>query len=101
MGIDGIQSSDQKFSIQIFVPTYHGNNMEMVRLHSMSDYESLPLTKWHIKQPVFGEKGRENALETGKELITKLLEEQITIGHHRLAGHLNYTHLVTCVVWPS
>ena len=38
--------------------------MEMVRLHSMSDYEALPLTKWHIKQPDL--EGREKALETGK-----------------------------------
>lgn len=77
-----MQSSDQKSPIQVFVPTYHGNNMEMVRLHSMSDYESLSLTKWHIKQPVFGEKGRENALETGKELITKRLEEQMVYITH-------------------
>lgn len=38
--------------------------MEMVRLHSMDDYESLPLTKWHIKQPACNE-GRENALDKG------------------------------------
>lgn len=55
------------YKLQVFVPTYHGDDMEMVRLHSMSDYESLPLTKWHIKQPVYGDqKGRDNALETGK-----------------------------------
>lgn len=61
-------------AIQVFVPTYDGKNMEMVELHSMADYESLPLTKWHIKQPVLGEKGRKNALETGKaasKLIVK------------------------------
>lgn len=38
----------------------------MVRLQSMSDYESLPLTKWNIKQPAM--EGRENALETGRAL---------------------------------
>lgn len=43
--------------------------MEMVRLLSMSDYDSLPVTKWHIKQPDFEEEGRENALQTGKSEI--------------------------------
>lgn len=39
--------------------------MEMVKLISLEDYESLPLTKWNIKQPSLTEY-RENALETGK-----------------------------------
>lgn len=49
---------------QVFVPTYEGSVMEMVKLQSMDDYESLPLTKWNIKQPVL--EGRENALQTGR-----------------------------------
>lgn len=47
-----------------FVPRYNKSVMEMVRLHSMKDWEELPVTKWNIKQPRLGEE-RENALEGG------------------------------------
>lgn len=50
---------------EVFVPRYHGKNMEMVKLYSMEDYNNLPLTKWNIKQPNLKE-NRENALEAGK-----------------------------------
>lgn len=38
--------------------------MDMVKLYSMEDYESMPLTKWKIKQPSMTDI-RENALSTG------------------------------------
>lgn len=38
--------------------------MEMVKLESVKDWETLSLNKDHIKQPLFSQK-RENALETG------------------------------------
>ena len=41
-----------------------GATMEMIRLYSWEDYESLPETSWKIKQPRDDEV-RENALETG------------------------------------
>ncbi|KAJ8029223.1 5-formyltetrahydrofolate cyclo-ligase [Holothuria leucospilota] len=47
-----------------FVPQYIGPKMEMLRLHSMEDYESLPVTKWNIKQPAEGD-AREEALSSG------------------------------------
>jgi len=50
---------------EAFVPQYHGKTMEMVKLRSMEDYETLSLTKWNIKQPRSTEH-RDNALETGK-----------------------------------
>ena len=50
---------------EVFIPQYHGKTMEMVKLKSMEDYETLPLTKWNIKQPSITE-SQENALETGK-----------------------------------
>lgn len=49
---------------EAFIPQYHGKTMEMVKLKSMDDYKTLPLTKWNIKQPSINE-SRENALETG------------------------------------
>lgn len=39
--------------------------MEMVRLYGMEDYNTLPKTKWNIKQPSLDEK-RENPMETCK-----------------------------------
>ncbi|XP_063701319.1 5-formyltetrahydrofolate cyclo-ligase [Culicoides brevitarsis] len=53
---------------EIFVPTYRKNDMEMVQLYSLEDYDSLPLTKWHIKQPNF-EENRPNAMTKGLDLI--------------------------------
>ncbi|XP_012222155.1 5-formyltetrahydrofolate cyclo-ligase isoform X2 [Linepithema humile] len=54
---------------EAFVPQYRGKNMEMVKLKSIEDYETLPLTKWNIKQPNIVD-CRENALETdGLDLI--------------------------------
>lgn len=37
----------------------------MVKLNDLKDYESLPMTKWKIKQPSVDD-GRENVMETGK-----------------------------------
>lgn len=38
--------------------------MEMLRIKSLEDYDSLPKTKWNIKQPETAE-GREEALMSG------------------------------------
>lgn len=38
--------------------------MRMIQLHGMDDYETLPLTKWNIKQPK-DDGSRESAVETG------------------------------------
>ena len=34
-----------------FIPRYIGPNMDMVKLHSMDDMLSLPVTSWNIHQP--------------------------------------------------
>lgn len=47
-----------------FIPQYIGPKMEMLKLHSMEDYQSLPVTKWNIKQPAADEQ-REEALSSG------------------------------------
>lgn len=52
---------------QVFVPTYNKGTMEMVKLRDYADYESLPLTKWNIKQPSV--ENRENAIDSGLLLL--------------------------------
>lgn len=47
------------------MPSYSGNEMMMVKINDIEDYENLPLTKWNIKQPN-ADDGRENANQTGK-----------------------------------
>lgn len=43
--------------------------MVMLKINDINDYESLPLTKWNIKQPNMDE-NRENATETGNTQST-------------------------------
>lgn len=47
------------------MPSYSGNKMVMLRIKDMHDFESLPLTKWNIRQPDH-DGTREDATETGE-----------------------------------
>ncbi|XP_065335509.1 5-formyltetrahydrofolate cyclo-ligase [Cloeon dipterum] len=49
-----------------FIPRYETitNSMEMLRLHSMEDIQTLEVTKWEVRQPAENDE-RENALESG------------------------------------
>ncbi|XP_076268064.1 5-formyltetrahydrofolate cyclo-ligase-like [Rhynchophorus ferrugineus] len=49
---------------ECFIPRYSKAGMQMVKLKSMEDWETLPLTKWNIKQPLLKDQ-REDAIETG------------------------------------
>jgi 5-formyltetrahydrofolate cyclo-ligase len=49
---------------QCFIPRFEGPNMDMLRLYSIEDYNTLPETTRKIKQPSSSEE-RENALDTG------------------------------------
>ncbi|KAI9267352.1 5-formyltetrahydrofolate cyclo-ligase-like protein [Sporodiniella umbellata] len=52
-----------------FIPRCSPQGMEMVKIHSLQDFESLPLNRWNIPEPP-KEQRRENALETsGLELV--------------------------------
>jgi 5-formyltetrahydrofolate cyclo-ligase len=47
--------------------------MEMVKLSSIEDWETLPVTSWGIKQPKLKD-DREDALKTGKYGYSKMSE---------------------------
>ena len=36
---------------EAYIPCYERRTMEMVKLHSLEEYNNLPVTKWNIKQP--------------------------------------------------
>ncbi|KAM4602367.1 5-formyltetrahydrofolate cyclo-ligase [Polymixia lowei] len=50
-----------------FIPKYltSSSHMDMLRLNSMQDMETLPLTSWNIRQPADNDNTREEALDTG------------------------------------
>ncbi|XP_067023211.1 5-formyltetrahydrofolate cyclo-ligase-like isoform X2 [Acropora muricata] len=52
-----------------FVPRYIGSNMDMVKLDSMEDFFSLPLTSWNIRQPAEDDEREEALLSGGLDLI--------------------------------
>ncbi|XP_075216688.1 methenyltetrahydrofolate synthetase isoform X2 [Lycorma delicatula] len=51
-----------------FVPSYNKTEMSMLKLYSMQDLKSLPLTKWNIRQPEITDE-RENAIDKGLDLM--------------------------------
>lgn len=51
-------------NLKVFVPSYREKKMVMLRVRDWNDVESLPLTKWNIKQPTDDGK-REEALQNG------------------------------------
>ncbi|KAK1125974.1 hypothetical protein K0M31_005506 [Melipona bicolor] len=74
---------------EVFVPRYKGKEMEMIKLLSMQDYETLPLTKWNIKQPNVNEL-RQNALETGGLDLIILPGVAFTANGKRLGHGMGY-----------
>ncbi|KOX67535.1 5-formyltetrahydrofolate cyclo-ligase [Melipona quadrifasciata] len=74
---------------EVFVPRYKGKEMEMIKLLSMEDYETLPLTKWNIKQPNINEL-RQNALETGGLDLIILPGVAFTANGKRLGHGMGY-----------
>ncbi|CAF0782677.1 unnamed protein product [Adineta ricciae] len=45
----------------VFIPRYTPTSMDMVRVYSLDDLDSLPMTKWHIRQPSLEDTTREIA----------------------------------------
>ncbi|XP_058794657.1 5-formyltetrahydrofolate cyclo-ligase isoform X2 [Phymastichus coffea] len=83
---------------EAFVPRYHGQKMEMVKINSMEDYHKLPLTKWNIKQPSVNEI-RENALDNGGLDLVILPGMAFTKNGKRLGHGMGYydkyLHMIT------
>ncbi|KAM9831617.1 5-formyltetrahydrofolate cyclo-ligase [Neosynchiropus ocellatus] len=50
-----------------FIPRYErgSNHMDMLKLHSLEDMKSLPVTSWNIPQPAEDDLTREEALAAG------------------------------------
>ncbi|KAM8762781.1 5-formyltetrahydrofolate cyclo-ligase [Acanthopagrus schlegelii] len=50
-----------------FIPRYESSSshMDMLRLNSLQDMETLPLTSWNIQQPAQDDTSREEALASG------------------------------------
>jgi len=45
----------------VFIPRYDSKTMDMVRVYSLDDLDSLPITKWNIQQPSLDDTNREIA----------------------------------------
>ncbi|XP_044202882.1 5,10-methenyltetrahydrofolate synthetase (5-formyltetrahydrofolate cyclo-ligase) isoform X2 [Thunnus albacares] len=50
-----------------FIPRYESSSthMDMLKLNSLQDMETLPLTSWNIQQPADDDNNREEALAAG------------------------------------
>lgn len=55
-----------------FIPRYESSSshMDMLRLNSLQDMETLPLTSWNIQQPAQDDTSREEALASGEHVHT-------------------------------
>ncbi|XP_028257785.1 5-formyltetrahydrofolate cyclo-ligase [Parambassis ranga] len=57
-----------KLGKSCFIPRYEStssNHMDMLKLSSLQDMDTLPLTSWNIRQPAEDDNSREEALATG------------------------------------
>lgn len=50
-----------------FIPRYESTSihMDMLKVNSLQDIETLPLTSWNIRQPAKEDDSREEALASG------------------------------------
>ncbi|CAG5850411.1 unnamed protein product [Menidia menidia] len=57
----------------VFIPRYESSSshMDMLRLSSLQDMETLPVTSWNIKQPSEDDSSREEALTSGRHAHTR------------------------------
>lgn len=88
-----------------FIPRYDSSSshMDMLKLNSLQDMETLPLTSWNIQQPAGDDNSREEALTTeGLDLIL-----MPGLGFDRLGKRLGRgkgfydTYLERCIRHPK
>ncbi|XP_068670364.1 5-formyltetrahydrofolate cyclo-ligase-like isoform X1 [Montipora foliosa] len=72
-----------------FIPRYIGPNMDMVKLDSIEDMLSLPVTSWNIQQPAEDDK-REEALSSGGLDLIVVPGLGFTKNGHRLGRGKGY-----------
>jgi 5-formyltetrahydrofolate cyclo-ligase len=53
----------------VFVPRCRGMEMQMVRLQSFKDYESLPINSWGIPEPIWNEQMQTESDFGGLDLV--------------------------------
>ncbi|KAG1148929.1 hypothetical protein G6F37_002888 [Rhizopus arrhizus] len=86
-----------------FIPRCTKHNMDMVKINSMKDFESLPINKWSIPEPPLDQQ-RENALETKEGLDLILVpgvafdQNRNRIGHGK--GYYD-RYLLKCKDWAE
>ncbi|KAM6979670.1 5-formyltetrahydrofolate cyclo-ligase [Aplochiton taeniatus] len=88
-----------------FIPKYLTNNsshMDMLRLDSMEDIKTLPLTSWNIRQPAEGE-NREEALAAGHLDLILMPGLGFDRGGNRLGRGKGFydTYLERCMKHPK
>ncbi|KAG0719162.1 5-formyltetrahydrofolate cyclo-ligase [Chionoecetes opilio] len=83
-----------------YIPRYDSKTtyMDMVRLHSWEEYESLPVTRWKIKQPPLSQTC-EKALESGGLDLILVPGLGFTTKGHRMGRGRGYydTYLAHCL----
>lgn len=68
------------------MPSYNKNDMEMLKINGLEDFNSLKLTKWNIKQPDINDV-RENAIQTGK---VKYIRKTTSVFESTMSNILQY-----------
>lgn len=86
-----------------FIPRCTKSNMDMLKINSIEDFESLPLNKWNIPEPSFDD-DRENALKMKEGLDLILMpgvafdQNRNRIGHGK--GYYD-RYLSKCKSWAE
>lgn len=88
-----------------FIPRYHrdSSHMDMLRLHSVEDVTSLPVTSWNIRQPAHDDTRREEALASGGLDLILMPGLGFDKAGHRLGRGKGYydSYLQRCAAHPA